>query len=75
MFLSDISNHKELVRHGKNGFIFKLTESDFINFFENIINDFDLNKISDSAQKQVLENNSIEKMVNLEFNDLNKLKI
>jgi glycosyltransferase involved in cell wall biosynthesis len=75
VFLSDISNHKELVRHGKNGFIFKLTESDFINFFENIINDFDLNKISDSAQKQVLENNSIEKMVNLEFNDLNKLKI
>lgn len=75
VFLSNISNHTELVRHGDNGFIFQLTESNFINFFENIINSFDLNKISDSARKNVLENNSIDKMVDLELNDLNKLKI
>jgi len=75
VFASDIPNHREIIKNEFNGFIFSLNTTDFVNIFNSAINTYDLDKVSNNARKGVIENNSIEKLVNLESQDLNELNL
>tara|TARA_B100000989_G_scaffold166659_1_gene124596 strand:- start:10410 stop:11522 length:1113 start_codon:yes stop_codon:yes gene_type:complete len=72
VFASDIPNHVELINDKKNGFIFPLNMENFKDYFEKEISRNDLNLISNNAKKIAIEN-SIFKLVNLEYKDLMNL--
>ena len=48
---------------------------DFISIFNSAIDNHDLDKVSYNAIKRVLENNSIDDLVNLESQDLKELSV
>ncbi len=71
VFLSDIPNHSELIKHKSSGFIFSTSEDLYQIFKESLKKDLD--KISKNAMKSVIRNNSIEKISNQEFIDYKSL--
>ena len=75
MFASDIPNHREIIKNTANGFLFSLNTTDFISIFNSARDNHDLDKVSYNAIKRVLENNSIDDLVNLESQDLKELSV
>jgi len=75
VFASDIPNHREIIKNTVNGFLFSLSTTDFISIFNSAIDNHDLDKVSYNAIKRVLENNSIDDLVNLESQDLKELSV
>ena len=45
---SDIPNHREIIQHGKNGFLFDYKNNNLVSFLDKIMNEnsIDLEKIS-----------------------------
>ena len=72
---SGIPNHREIIKNTVNGFLFSLSTTDFISIFNSAIDNHDLDKVSYNATKRVLENNSIDDLVNLESQDLKELSV
>jgi glycosyltransferase involved in cell wall biosynthesis len=68
-------NIEEIINHNKNGIIFEENKTSLEEIIDNLLkNDELLNRISYNASKEVLEKNSIESIVNLEFEIYNKLR-
>ena len=67
-------NIKEIIEHGVNGFLLKNKENSYLVLLENIIKNFDLNKISNNAINFVKSNNDLTKIVQHEIKSMQKLK-
>ena len=73
VFASNISNHIELIDHGKNGFLIdNNSKKSFEDLLENI-NNWDLESISKNAVSFVNKNFSLEKASDEEFLDYNSI--
>jgi len=71
---SNISNHKEIITHGENGFLFSLQDDQSLLNIIKKLKDFDyLNKISKNAYESVVKKNSFEDAVNQEIYDYKKI--
>jgi len=68
---SDIPNHREIIQHGKNGFLFDYKNNNLVSFLDKIMNEnsIDLEKISKEAHQTILKNNSIDKYTIQELED------
>ena len=68
---SDIPNHREIIQHGKNGFLFDYKNNNLVSFLDKIMNEnsIDLEKISKEAHQTILKNNSIDKYIIQELED------
>lgn len=68
--VSDIANHKEIVQHNENGFIFSLNNPESLkSVFQNLQLIQNLEILSDNAQETVNINNSFEAAVLKEIDD------
>ena len=73
VFASNISNHIELIDHGKNGFLIdNNSKKSFEDLLENI-NNWDLESISKNAVSFVNKNFSLDKASDEEFLDYNSI--
>lgn len=71
---SNISNNLEIITNGKNGFIFDRSNDNLIQLLNNIFSDHAIMKqISSEARLYIQKNNSIEVIIDKEFEILTKL--
>ena len=71
---SNIPNNLEIISNGSNGFIFENSKENLIKLLDRIINDpGTMMKISKEAKAYIERNNSIEVILNKEFEILTKL--
>ena len=76
VFVSNIENHLELIKHGKNGFIIEDLNENIINVIEQILKDEEkLKIISNNAKKYVNEFFNLDQLSALEVNDYKKLSL
>ncbi len=68
---SDIPNHREIIEHGKNGFLFDYQNKNLVSFLDKIVDDktINLQTISAQAHSDILNNNSIKKYITQELKD------
>jgi len=71
---SDIPNHREIIKHGFNGFLYSENKDSLLNTFENVTKNIDLKTISSNA-RNIFQSNSLELIVKREHNDLKSLKV
>ena len=73
-FVTDIPNHKEIIKNNFNGYIYNQSKNNLIETFEkNLDNPTKLNSISKNAYKHVHDTYSLSNAVNIENDDYNKL--
>ncbi len=71
---SNIDNHKEIIKHGENGFLFSLKDhQSLINIIKKLKDSDYCNKISKNAYESVSKKNSFENAVNQEIYDYKKI--
>jgi len=73
VFVAKNSNTKEIIKDNENGFLFDLKEGELINLFKSTLLRGDLDLISESASNYVKNQNSLENLVQNEFDDINNL--
>ena len=71
---SDIPNHREIIEHGFNGFLYSENKRSLLNTFEDVTKNIDLKTISSNA-RSIYRSNSLELIVKKELNDLKSLKV
>jgi len=72
VILSNIDNHKELLDHGVNGYLFNSNE-DLIHVLTTIKSSNYQEKIIENSITRIQENNSLEVLLRLNLNDFNSL--
>jgi glycosyltransferase involved in cell wall biosynthesis len=61
---TDIKNHKELITHNENGYLFNFINSDIIEILDELIENYQLlDRLSKNASTTVLKNNHLQKLV------------
>ena len=61
---TDIKNHKELITHNENGYLFNFINSDIIEILDELIENYQLlDRLSKKASTTVLKNNHLQKLV------------
>ena len=71
---SDIENNRELIRDNENGFLIPLNNFEISKIIENLSKDLDhAAEIGASARNTILENFSLDKLLNQEYELLKKL--
>ena len=73
VFVAKNSNTKEIIKDNENGFLFDLKEGELINLFKSTLLRGDLDLISESASNYVKNQNSLENLLQNEFDDINNL--
>lgn len=74
VFASNIDNHREIIEHGINGFLFNLESNNLLNLFNSVSkNELLCNKVSSNAQNTIKNNYSLDKITNSYYEDFSKL--